>query len=245
MDQELATIRFASLAALIRLAIMRTLLGAGQGLSAGEIGDATGLAASTLSSHLAQLLKAELVTRRKSGRALIYTAVPAALEELRGFLETLEKGGDDPRGLKLVPIALHSAGFIGLRGTLLKNNLPVDDLGGEGQRYFSLLDASGSAYGLGGLEGAGADQLLRSLIIYPEARGTGLGRALVRLLEARAREEGAQRVWLLTNDAEKYFRRLGYKTIDRAQAPKAITRTKQFAGLCPESAKLMRKELRT
>ena len=76
-----------------------------------------------------------------------------------------------------------------------------------------------------------------------DARAQGMGRVLVRLLEARAREEGAQRLWLLTNDAEKYFRRLGYKTVDRAQAPKAITRTKQFAALCPASAKLMRREL--
>ena len=102
---------------------------------------------------------------------------------------------------------------------------------------------SGSAFGYGGLEGEGADQLLRSLIIYPTTRAQGMGRALVRLLEARAREEGAQRLWLLTNDAEKYFRRLGYKTVDRAQAPKAITRTKQFAALCPASAKLMVREL--
>ncbi len=147
-------------------------------------------------------------------------------------------------GFALQPVPGESAGFIGMRATLEKNKLPVDDLGGEGQRYFSLLDRSGSAFGYGGLEGAGADQLLRSLIIHPAAQGQGMGRALVRLLEARAREEGAQRVWLLTNAAEKYFKRLGYKTVDRAEAPKAITRTKQFARLCPASAMLMRKELK-
>jgi amino-acid N-acetyltransferase len=145
--------------------------------------------------------------------------------------------------LSLQPVPTASAGFIGMRGTLEKNNLPVDDLGGDGQRYFSLVDEGGAAFGYGGLEGQGADQLLRSLIIYPTARGTGMGRALVRLLEAKAREEGAQRLWLLTTDAEKYFRRLGYKTVDRAQAPKAIGRTKQFATLCPASAKVMVREL--
>lgn len=236
--------RFAGLASSTRLTILRLLARTREGLSAGEIGDATGLPPSTLSSHLAQLLKAELVTRRNSGRMLIYSVVPGAIAGLRGFLEALEKDGSDPNGLKLYPVAQGSQEFIGLRGTLLKNNLPVDDLGGEGQRYFSLMDESGAAFGYGGLEGVGADQLLRSLIIYPGARAKGMGRVLVRLLEARAREDGAQRVWLLTNDAEKYFRRLGYKTVDRVEAPKTIARTKQFAKLCPASAKLMRKELR-
>ena len=55
---------------------------------------------------------------------------------------------------------------------------------------------------------------------------------------------GAQRLWPLTLDAEKYFRRLGYKVVDRAEAPKAIMRTKQFPKLCPASAKLMRRELK-
>lgn len=245
MKQPLAILQFASLAGPTRLSILRALIDAGEGgLTAGDIARRIDLPVSTLSSHLAHLLKADLVTRRRSGRTLVYAAVPGALAELRGFLEELEKGGGDPRGLKIVPIAQGSVEFIGLRATLEKAKLPVDDLGGEGQRYFTLLDASGTAFGYGGLEGQGADQLIRSLIVYPPMRGKGAGRALVRLLEAQARQDGAQRLWLLTNDAEKYFMRLGYKIVDRTEAPKAITRTKQFAKLCPASAKLMMRELK-
>ncbi|MFO0990964.1 MAG: arsenic resistance N-acetyltransferase ArsN2 [Hyphomicrobiales bacterium] len=163
----------------------------------------------------------------------------AAFSELAGFVAELAAPAKEASGFTLQPVLAESAGFIGMRGTLEKNKLPVDDLGGEGQRYFSLMDGSGAAFGYGGLEGQGADQLIRSLIIYPTARARGMGRVLVRLIEARARQDGAQRVWLLTSDAEKYFKRLGYKTVDRAEAPKAITRTKQFASLCPASARLM------
>jgi hypothetical protein len=49
---------------------------------------------------------------------------------------------------------------------------------------------------------------------------------------------------LLAQDTERYFALLGYKVVDRAEAPKVITRTKQFAKLCPASAKAMRKGMK-
>ena len=166
------------------------------------------------------------------------------LGELARFIAGLETQKETASALSLTPILKGSHAFLGLSAALTKNNLPADDLGGEGQRYFALVDAGGAAFGFGGLEGAGADQLIRSLIIHSPMRGKGAGRALVRLLEAQAKQDGAQRLWLLTNDAEKFFARLRYKLVDRADAPKAITRTKQFAKLCPARAKLMRKELK-
>jgi len=244
MDDRLVA-RLSGLASPVRLKVMRMLLKAGDaGLTASEIAHDTNLEASTLSSHLAQLLTVGLIIREKRGRYMVYAAAPGALAELRGFIETLEKSAGDPRALSLVPILQGSPEFIGFRATLEKHKLPVDDLGGEGQRYFTLVDAGGAAFGHGGIEGAGADQLIRSLIIYPAMRGKGMGRTLMRLLERQAKENGAQRVWLLTPDPEKYFARLRYKAVDRAQAPKAITRTKQFAKLCPASAKLMVKEMK-
>jgi N-acetylglutamate synthase-like GNAT family acetyltransferase/DNA-binding transcriptional ArsR family regulator len=244
MDQELAAHRFARLTSSARLGILRALVGAGQGLTAGDIGYATGLTGSTLSNHLAQLLKAQMVTRRKAGRALVYAIVPGALGDLRGFLESLEKSDGAAPGFRLVPVPLGTAEYMGLRATLAKNNLPTDDLGGEEQRYFALVDAGGTEFGYGGIEGAGADQLIRSLIIHPPMRGKGAGRALVRSLEAQAKQDGAQRFWLLTQDAERFFARLRFKTVERDTAPKAITRTKQFAKLCPASAKLMVREVK-
>jgi arsenate reductase (glutaredoxin) len=169
--------------------------------------------------------------------------VPGALAELRLFIETFEASAARQTDWRLVPVSFGTQEAIGLRAALEKNNLPVDDFGGDGQRYFALVDQGGTEFGFGGLEGAGADQLLRSLIIHPPMRGKGAGRALVRLLERQAREEGAQRLWLLTQDAERFFARLRYKTVARDKAPKAITRTKHFAKLCPASAKLMVREL--
>ncbi len=79
-----------SLAALAqehRLALFRLLVQAGpEGLAAGRIADALGLANSSLSHHLALLHEAGLIAQRREGRSLIYTADYAAMELLLGFL---------------------------------------------------------------------------------------------------------------------------------------------------------------
>lgn len=62
-------------------------------------------------------------------------------------------------------------------------------------------------------------------------------------LEARARTSGITELWLLTNDAERFFLRHGYAFAERGEAPAAIVTTEEFAGLCPASAHLMRKRL--
>ena len=49
--------------------------------------------------------------------------------------------------------------------------------------------------------------------------------------------------YLLTNTAERFFERLGYRRTDRENAPEAIRRTQEFSGLCPSSSALMVKAL--
>jgi DNA-binding transcriptional ArsR family regulator len=65
MESTSAAAAFAALAHENRLAIFRALVAAGpEGMAAGEIAAAQGLAASTLSQHLAALDHAGLVTAR-------------------------------------------------------------------------------------------------------------------------------------------------------------------------------------
>jgi len=55
---------------------------------------------------------------------------------------------------------------------------------------------------------------IRSLAVSEEAQGKGLGSRLVDLLVERAREKDYDRVCALTL-REKFFNRLGFKTVDR------------------------------
>jgi DNA-binding transcriptional ArsR family regulator len=70
-----------------RMAVFRLLVRAGpQGLSAGEIAEATGALANTLSTNLGILARADLVTSRREGRSIIYTAGFGGMRELLAFL---------------------------------------------------------------------------------------------------------------------------------------------------------------
>ena len=70
-----------------RLRIMRLLLSAHpEGMIVGDIGSELDIPSSTLSHHLDKLKNEGLVTVRREGTFLWYTASTAALEELLGFL---------------------------------------------------------------------------------------------------------------------------------------------------------------
>jgi ArsR family transcriptional regulator len=70
-----------------RLAAFRLLVQAGEGgLPAGAIAEKLGVAASSLSFHLATLAHAGLVHQRRQSRLIIYTADYAAMQGLIGYL---------------------------------------------------------------------------------------------------------------------------------------------------------------
>ena len=80
----------ASLSALAhegRLAVFRTLVQAGpDGLAAGSVSRAVGIAPNTLSASLAVLQHAGLVRSRRQGRSIIYSAEFAHMGDLLSFL---------------------------------------------------------------------------------------------------------------------------------------------------------------
>ena len=85
----------AALAQDSRLAIFRALVQAGPvGLSAGKIGEATGIAPSSVSFHMKELTHADMVMSRPAGRFVIYTANFATMNALVTFLTENCCGGN-------------------------------------------------------------------------------------------------------------------------------------------------------
>ncbi len=77
----------AALAQESRLDIFRLLVQAGgDGMAVGQIGDRLGLPGATLSFHLNQLRHANLVTFRRDGRSLIYSAAYPVMNDLLAYL---------------------------------------------------------------------------------------------------------------------------------------------------------------
>ena len=67
--------------------------------------------------------------------------------------------------------------------------------------------------------------------------------ALCDAVERRAASLGARRLYLLTETAEEFFQRRGYRLAERTSAPKGIASSREFAAVCPTSAQLMLREL--
>jgi len=79
--------QFAAMGAEPRLGIIRLLLTAHpQGLIAGDLQEELGIPASTLSHHLDKLKNEELISVRREGTFLWYTARTETLQELLRFL---------------------------------------------------------------------------------------------------------------------------------------------------------------
>ena len=87
MNEMSAIAALGALAQETRLALFRLLVTCGpQGLAAGAIGERLGVPPSSLSFHLQELVHAGLITQRRLGRNLIYSAEYGRMNELLLYL---------------------------------------------------------------------------------------------------------------------------------------------------------------
>lgn len=95
------------------------------------------------------------------------------------------------------------------------------------------------------LERYGDQGLLRSVVVAPNQRGTGLGRELVGAAETLARDEGLRDLYLLTETAIDWFPRLGYEPVDRAVAAEAVGASIEFTTVCKDRGVAMHRAIAT
>lgn len=126
---------------------------------------------------------------------------------------------------------------------LIECDLPYSDLTVASFETYLGCGGESNPNGIIGLELYGEDALLRSLAISADARGQGCGKVLVSKLEELARSKGVRNLYLLTDTAEDYFKRLGFLIVERHLVSDAIKETEEFSNLCSEDAVVMRKAL--
>ena len=125
---------------------------------------------------------------------------------------------------------------------LAAEGLPTEDLGSAANQFYAW-EEEGQVLGYAGIERHGPAALLRSVVVAPERRRSGLGRRLVEAALDRAASLGHGEVYLLTATTPAFFERLGFERIARETVPPALAATAEFSELCPASAVCMRRRL--
>ena len=93
--------------------------------------------------------------------------------------------------------------------------------------------------GLVGIEVYSESALLRSLAIHPDYQGLGLGTRLVDSIIEVAKGMSVNRLFLLTDTAEEYFKKKGFINVTRDQVPNEMKQSVEFTTLCTSSPSLM------
>ena len=125
-----------------------------------------------------------------------------------------------------------------------EHSLPTDDVAAH-LRTMVVARENGHVVGTAALEMyADVDAaLLRSVAVASRAQGRGLGHQLTDAALAIAGEHGIDTVFLLTTTAERFFPKLGFEQVSRADVPESVQASVEFQSACPSSATVMRKRL--
>ena len=107
-------------------------------------------------------------------------------------------------------------------------------------KTFIVAREGGKLVACGGAEAYQFAALIRSVAVRPEHRSKGLGRRIVRQLLDRLASRGLREFYILTTTAEEYFRKRGFKTIDRDEVHPQLLGSREFQDACPSSAVCMR-----
>ena len=126
-----------------------------------------------------------------------------------------------------------------VESALRDSDLPLDGLRDQFGDSYAVAEADGELIGVEGIEVHGNDGLLRSAAVVAQWRGKGVGDALTRDRIDWARRRGLDSLFLLTTTAGDYFPRFGFMRVDRASAPDAVRRSREFAEACPDTALFM------
>ena len=131
-----------------------------------------------------------------------------------------------------------------VEGLLSASKLPLEGVK-ENFSSFVVAEDGGEIAGAIGLEKFGSVALLRSAVVSPAHRGSGVGSRLVERVLERAARDGIEELFLLTTTAEKYFPRFGFSNTTRSDVPPSVKASAEFQGACPDTAVVMKRRIAT
>lgn len=126
-----------------------------------------------------------------------------------------------------------------LRSLLEIENLCFNDISNVGVYIFEVR-LKQHIIGYFGYEIFGNTALFRSMVIIPEYRKKGYGILMWNEALKKMRVEKIAIVYLLTNSAAPFFKRLGFEEVARSSAPPDIASTSEFIEFCPSDSVCMK-----
>jgi len=142
--------------------------------------------------------------------------------------------------ITLVPARLSDYAVVA--ALLEREHLPLDGL----RQHFEnalVARAGNRIIGCAALEVYEGGALLRSVAVDAEYRRAGVGSNLTDAAVQLARRRLVPAVYLLTTTAEQFFRKFNFEIVDRADVPRSVTASEEFAHACPSTAIVMRRFL--
>lgn len=115
--------------------------------------------------------------------------------------------------------------------------LPLEGL--ENTRIWVLQEDSGNIIGTVGLEVWGKNGLLRSVAVKKNWQNRGCGTCLINHVVDEARKNEISDLFLLTQTAQSFFRKMGFRKIESSRVAGSIKDSAEFKGACPKTATLM------
>jgi len=132
--------------------------------------------------------------------------------------------------------------LVGIEGLLKDNNLPFSDCA-EHIANFIIKEDENNIIGAGGIEVYGSNGLIRSIVVAQNQRGKGIAKDIIKAIKEKSFDLGVTRIFLLTENANEYFDKHGFRAVKRTNVPESVMNTKQFKELCPASAVVMYLEI--
>ena len=139
--------------------------------------------------------------------------------------------------ISIAPARLEDLGAI--KSLLAESDLPLAGVDEHWKTFLVARDGE-TVVGCGGAEAYQFAALIRSVAVAPQYRSSGVGRKLVRQLLDRLASRGLREFYLLTTTAEAYFKKRGFKVIDRDEVHPQLLSSREFQDACPASAVCMR-----
>jgi amino-acid N-acetyltransferase len=104
---------------------------------------------------------------------------------------------------------------------LSQHNLPTADINENSVQFF-VGESGCEIYGVIGLEKYDNIGLLRSLVVKESYKGQNLGLKLVNYLFEFGNRRAIQELFLLTDTAVDYFKKIGFVEIEKESTPKKL-----------------------